>query len=175
VDASLVSEFTSLDFARFVAKYFYGEHSLEVQMPFIAKALGNIKIVPIVFGRVTFEQMYQLANKLLGISKKNNILIIASSDMSHFLNYEEANKIDNFTLQYIKNKDTDLLWKSETRNENRACGINPVITFLLYVKSKNGTVDILKYANSGDTAGDKSSVVGYLSAVAYTLGQNSDK
>jgi AmmeMemoRadiSam system protein B len=170
VDTSAVNEFASLDFVKFVAKYFYGEHSLEVQLPFIAKTLGNTKIVPIVLGKVNFKQMQQLADKLVEISKKKNILIIASSDMSHFLSYEEANKLDNSTLQYIKNKDANSLWKSEARNESRACGINPVITFLLYIKSRGGTVDILKYANSGDTAGDKSRVVGYLSAVAYILG-----
>jgi AmmeMemoRadiSam system protein B len=174
VDAVLANEFSSLDFCTYSTRYFQGEHSLEVQLPFVAKILGQIKIVPVILGKIDFEQMRAFSVKLAEISQKRNILIIASSDLSHFLTYEAANRLDRSTLKFIENKDAMSLWLSELKNENRACGLNPIITLLLYAKAKGVSIDILKYANSGDTAGDKSRVVGY-SAIAIYLPLEKDR
>ncbi|MDP2923244.1 MAG: AmmeMemoRadiSam system protein B [Candidatus Omnitrophota bacterium] len=172
IDAKLAKEFESLEFITYESKFFQQEHSIEVQLPFIIKVLGKVNIVPIIFGRVDFDQLEKLADKLVDISKKKNILIIVSSDLSHYNPYDTANKIDNKTIEFIKNKDVPSLHRSQEDDEGRACGMNPIITLILYAQARGAKIDILKYANSGDTAGDKSRVVGYVSAVTYIPQQN---
>jgi hypothetical protein len=167
IDKETVQEFNALKFFKPDPKYFYGEHSLEVQLPFLIKMLGKVKIVPLIFGKLDYFQLEKIAQKLKEISLKKNILLVVSTDLSHYHPYEEANRIDKDTIELIKNKDAYSLWISSQLGEARACGIYPVITFLIYTQLKNAQIKILKYANSGDTYGDKRRVVGYLSAVAY--------
>lgn len=167
IDGQLIESFKSLPFVQFEPKYFLGEHSLEVQLPFIIKVLDSPKIIPVLFGNTSYGQMEELAKKLGEISSQANILIVVSSDLSHFHPYQEAEKIDQDTIDLIKNKDTRNLWDSRDFGEGRACGIAPIITFLQYARLKEADIKILKYANSGDITGDKRKVVGYLSAVAF--------
>lgn len=167
IDADSAKEFSFLPFVNFDSIYFSGEHSVEVELPFIQKVLPGIKIVPVIFGDLSYQELEQTARLLKSLSDKKKILVIASSDMSHYLPYEKANILDTQTLGYIKNKSDMALWTGYQFNENRACGILPVITLLMYAQLRGGDVDILKYANSGDTAGDRSSVVGYSSDLVY--------
>jgi hypothetical protein len=167
VDKETLQEFNALRFFRLNPKYFYGEHSLEVQLPFLIKVLGKVKIVPLLFGKLNYSQIEEIAQKLKEISLKEKILIIVSTDLSHYHPYEEANRIDKDTIELIKNKDAYSLWVSSQLSQARACGIYPLITFLIYAQLKDADIKILKYANSGDTAGSKEKVVGYVSAVLY--------
>jgi len=167
VDKEIIQEFNSLEFFKANPKYFYGEHSLEVQLPFLIKVLGKVKIVPLIFGKVEYFQMKEVARKLKEISLKKKILLVVSTDLSHYHPYRQANRIDKETIKFIKDKDAYSLWVSSQLKEARACGIYPLITFLIYAQMKNAQIEILKYANSGDTFGRKTQVVGYLSAVAY--------
>lgn len=167
VDSQLAEGFKSLEFAIFEPKYFYGEHCIEVELPFVIKTLGKVKILPILFGKVDYEQMKQLAEKLSQVSSSRNILLVISTDLSHYQTYAKAVEIDKDTTKFIKKKDAHSLWFSRQFGGGRACGISPLVTFLIYAQIKEGDIKILKYANSGDMAGDKMKVVGYLSAAAY--------
>lgn len=175
VDDVLTSAFKDLSFVRFEAVFFNGEHCLEVELPFIKKVLAETKIVPILFGSISFIQMQELAKRLSQISSQKNVLIIVSTDLSHYHPYAKAVTIDKGTIELIENKDSQSLWNTRFYEGGRACGISPLITLGEYAKIKSAEVKILKYANSGDTAGDKSKVVGYLSAVFYLKDNTSQK
>jgi len=132
------------------------EHSLEVQIPFLQKVLKDFKIVPIIFGSED-EDWERLAQAILENIKDKKVLIIASSDLSHYLPYQEAQKIDSQTLEAILNLNTQNL---------EVCAKDSVKTLIEIAKLLGGKTKLLKYLNSGDTAGDKSKVVGY-GAIAF--------
>lgn len=147
------------------------EHSLEVQIPFLQVVLSNFKIVPLLFGYPDERMHHMLKEALLDVlsKSKKKILLIASSDMSHYHPYATAYKIDKTTLNLISNMDADNLEKKLKNKDVELCGSSAVLTVLQIAKKlKNEHIKILKYANSGDTAGDKSQVVGYTSAVIYS-------
>lgn len=168
VDDTLAKRFQGLSFVQFESRYFDREHCLEVELPFVRRVLGNVKIVPILFGQITHEEMKTLAKRLLHISSQKNILLVISSDLSHFHPYSDAVDIDRSTVELVQKKDVSSLWNTRDYADGRACGVAPIVTFLEYATLLGADVKILKYANSGDTAGDKKRVVGYVSAVAYT-------
>ncbi len=128
------------------------EHSLEVQLPFLQTVLNDFTLVPLVVGETTPEQVGEVLEKLWG---GEETLIVISSDLSHYHDYETAQKMDKLTSQAIENL------RSEDISYKQACGYFP-IQGLLYVARKLGmqakTVDL---RNSGDTAGAKDQVVGY--------------
>ncbi|MFH1563757.1 MAG: AmmeMemoRadiSam system protein B [Nitrospirota bacterium] len=143
-----------------------GEHSLEVQIPFLQQTLKEFKILPILISNPGDCQL--LAKSLISNTGGKKILYIASSDMSHYPPYEVANKVDTTTLALISgmdiNKLVDWLNQPQDKCSTLLCGSGAVLTLMLIAKElgvNNGT--ILKYANSGDIPiiGDKSKVVGY--------------
>jgi hypothetical protein len=133
------------------------EHSIEVQLPFLQKTLKKFKILPIIFGSED-EDWQSLAKAILENIKDRKVLIIASADLSHYLSYEKAREIDQKTLENIINLQTQDL---------EVCAIDSVKTLIEITKSLGGKAKLLKYLNSGDTAGDKSQVVGYGAVVFY--------
>lgn len=157
-----------LDWARFVPEAFAKEHSLEVQLPFVQKVLPGAKIVPIVMGSPSLSYAEDLAAKLKEIIKsRKDVLVIASTDLSHFHPYHDAKVIDKKTMGYFEGIDCKGLWQAEMGGDAELCGIAPVMTVLSFAKDNDAKIKILKYANSGDVAGDFSRVVGYVSAVFY--------
>lgn len=168
VDHKIAADFMGLEFVSPQTRYFSGEHSLEVQIPFLQTLLPGAKIVPFLFGEVTYDQLSAFARRLDEVTRRRKTLIVVSSDLSHYHPYEEASRIDARTLEYISRRDYSGLWTSLQLDERRACGIRGLIAFLMYTAERGDEIKILKYANSGDTGGDKSSVVGYVSAAAYS-------
>ncbi len=154
---------------KFLPEVFEKEHSLEVQLPFIQKTFGSVKIVPVLMGNSDPKVCQKLAsvlNELIGL--RDDVLVIASSDMSHYFSYDIANKMDTATLGAISEEDPEKLWEGcFVSHQMEMCGVVPVTTVLLYAKERGLQVQVLKHANSGDTAGDKSRVVGYSSAIFY--------
>lgn len=140
------------------------EHSLEVHLPFLQKVIPNFELVPIVVGDISPENLAPFINDLWGC---NETLIVISSDLSHFHQYEQANKIDSKTCNKILQFQTDL-------TPEEACGCRPVNGLLHLAKQKKLEIELLERCNSGDTAGDKQRVVGYASYLLYEK-QNSEK
>ncbi len=175
IDEEIAAQFMKLEFVEPQTRYFSGEHSLEVQIPFLQKVLPGARIVPLLFGDLTYKQLKSFARRIGELSGNKKLLVVVSTDLSHYHPYRQGASIDTRTLEYISRKDYAALWTSLQLDERRACGIQPLIAFLMYVDRLGGEMDILKYANSGDTGGDKSSVVGYVSAAAYRPNTTSSK
>lgn len=128
------------------------EHSLEVHLPFLQEVLGDLTLIPLVVGEATPEEVSEVLNALWGGAET---LIVISSDLSHYYDYDTAWRFDQATSRAI-----EALRPQDIRAE-QACGRNP-INGLLCAARKHGlrarTVDL---RNSGDTAGSRDEVVGY--------------
>ncbi len=135
------------------------EHSLEVILPFLQEALGDFNLVPLVVGQTDTEKTAQALAPFVS----NDVLIVISSDLSHFLDYDRAVAKDKKTLQTILAMDMAAL----LYNDNMACGMVGIEILLHLARLKNWRPLLLHYANSGDTAGDRDRVVGY-GAIAFT-------
>jgi MEMO1 family protein len=150
---------------------FSSEHSLEVELPFLQQAVPNLKVVMVSMRTESPERCRELAKALDKVFGGTKTLFVASSDMSHFHGYDQAKKMDLATLDLVDKLDTESLAEVLGTGKGELCGAGPVITLLELFKLRGGNaegVNVLKYMNSGDTAGDKSRVVGY-GAVALVL------
>ena len=127
------------------------EHSLEVQLPFLQKVLGEFSLVPLSVGAATNEEVEEVLERLWGGPET---LLVISTDLSHHHDYEDAKRIDGATLARIQGCATDL-------DHEEACGATALNGFLGLCTRKGLTVRLLAACNSGDTAGGKTRVVGY--------------
>jgi AmmeMemoRadiSam system protein B/AmmeMemoRadiSam system protein A len=129
------------------------EHSLEVQLPFLQQVLREFKLLPLVVGSATAEEVAAVVERLWGGPET---LFVISSDLSHYRGYEAAREIDGRTVQAILDFRTDI-------DHEQACGATPVTGFLLAAKRRGMRIELLDARNSGDTAGGRDRVVGYAS------------
>ena len=135
------------------------EHSLEVHLPFLQEVLGAFTLVPLTVGEATPQEVAQVLDHLWGGAET---LIVVSSDLSHYLPYQTAQRTDHQTVH-------DMLALDPHIDHHHACGATPVNGLLLVARRRGLTPTLLEVCNSGDTAGDKSRVVGYAS-LAFTEG-----
>jgi AmmeMemoRadiSam system protein B len=144
------------------------EHSLEIQVPFLQVALKEFRFVPLVLGEQDRQTCYTLADSIVKAIGDRRVLIVGSSDLSHFHSYEKAVKLDSVVLRRIEKMDAGGLLKDLEENVSEACGGGPAAVTMMVSKMLGADrTKILKYANSGDVTGDRGSVVGYASAVSY--------
>ncbi len=173
LDYKLIDELMKLDpMIHYVPEAHSQEHSLEIQLPFLQATLGDFKLVPIVMGDQSWENCVNLAKAIAAVVKKspdpNKILLVASSDLSHFHNYDTAVKLDSVVVDAVNDFDPEELNRALRSGKCEACGGGPMITVMLASKALGATkAKVLKYANSGDVTGDRGSVVGYMAAVLY--------
>ncbi len=160
-------------FVRYQAPAFEREHSLEVQLPFLQKVLENFKIVPLVMGKLSGPELRALADHLTTRIAQNRgrVLIIASSDMSHYHPYHEATAMDKTTLKQIESMDLRMLRKSLESGAGELCGSQAVTTLMRVAENIGARAKVLEYANSGDVTGDKTHVVGYGAVGFYVADQ----
>jgi MEMO1 family protein len=143
------------------------EHALEVQIPFLQSVLKDFKIVPIVMGDQSKMFVDHLAEKISKVVDEET-LVVASSDMSHFYDSSEANRLDSVVEQRINEFDFEQLLKDLDDHECEACGGGPIAAMMKAASLKNINKSlVINRSDSGDITGDKSEVVGYLSAVIY--------
>ncbi|MCJ7830297.1 MAG: AmmeMemoRadiSam system protein A, partial [Desulfobacterales bacterium] len=147
------------DLFRTVAASDRSEHSLEVILPFLQCYLGTFEIVPIVMGSGDFQRLAETLQALL----TPDTLVVASSDLSHFLAYTGAVRKDRETIGRIMDLDTDRLLSSE----NSACGKLPVLVLAALARRNRWQPVLLHYRNSGDATGDHQRVVGYAALAFY--------
>ena len=129
-----------------------GEHCLETQLPFLQVVLGDFKLIPIICGRVSGEQVADLLDRLWGGPET---LIVVSSDLSHYLDYQTCRALDEATRAVIERLDPVAL------TPEQACGATPVNGLLTAARRRGMRVRTLDLRNSGDTAGPRDRVVGY--------------
>lgn len=127
------------------------EHSIEVQLPFLQTVLTDFAIAPFVVGGATPAEVAEVMDVLWGGPET---LIVVSSDLSHYLPYDDARQIDRATADSI------LQTRPLSRHE-QACGATPINGLLLVARHRNLAPALLDLRNSGDTAGDRNRVVGY--------------
>jgi len=128
------------------------EHSLEVHLPFLQTVIESFSLVPLVVGDASPETVAEVLDALWGGPET---LVVISSDLSHYLGYDEARTSDNATCQAIENLDAHNI------HHDGACGATPIGGLLIAARRRGMQVTTLDLRNSGDTAGDKSHVVGY--------------
>lgn len=148
---------------------FAREHSLEVQLPFLQTVLDDFKIVPILMGRLSYASSEALASAILmATENRDDVLVIASTDMSHYHSYSEANEIDAATIKELMRLNPKTLYYKLVTGESELCGGAAVVSALIYANHQvKSEIKVLNYANSGDVTADKNRVVGYLSALIY--------
>jgi AmmeMemoRadiSam system protein B len=146
-----------------------GEHSLEVQLPFLQYILRDFKIIPIVIADQSWGNIQNLGNALASVLKDKKVLIVASSDLSHYHSYDEAYKLDETLVEFFADFEFQKILEGCENRRLEACGYGP-IAVMMYTCSSLGCKKskVLKYATSGDVPiGEKSQVVGYMSGVVY--------
>ena len=127
------------------------EHSLEVHLPFLQSVLGGFALVPVVVGDATPAQAAQLYEALWG---GDETVIVVSSDLSHYLPYDDARRRDGNTARAI-------LRLEDRLDPEEACGAAPINGLLRAARARSLRVEQVDLRNSGDTAGDRDRVVGY--------------
>jgi hypothetical protein len=133
------------------------EHSLEVHLPFLQTLLPDFKLLPLAVGMASSDEVAEVLETLWGGSET---LIVISSDLSHYLPYDNAKQVDGATADAILHLQSPL-------SHEQACGGTPINGLILAARRHGLTPHLLDLRNSGDTAGDKNRVVGY-GAFAFT-------
>jgi AmmeMemoRadiSam system protein B len=144
------------------------EHSLEMQLPFIARLFPRIPIVPIVMGYQTRTTAEQLGDAVADAIRGRRILLVASSDLSHYNNATIAGRMDAVVVRHVEALDPDALMRSLEEEPAHACGGGPMVAVLRAARLLGATrARVLRYADSGDVSGDKTAVVGYMAAAVW--------
>jgi AmmeMemoRadiSam system protein B len=149
---------------------FKPEHSVDVQIPFVKEALPGARVVPIIVPLESEAKLDALADLLHGaLSGDEHSLLVASSDLSHFFEYETARRLDDEILGWIERGEAASLMAHH--DERRGpCGLAPVVVAMRFVRRFGPRVRAarLDYKNSGDTRGGRGRVVGY-GALAWSV------
>lgn len=150
------------------------EHSVEIELPFLQRALaGEFKLLPVMIHsqdpKVSAALGQALAQVILSQPDKPTLLV-ASTDLSHFFTEEEAARLDNEMLRQIAAFSPEGVFEAEFSGKGSACGVAAVAAVLTAAKLLGGTrVEVLHHSTSGDVTGDHLQVVGYGAAVVLTI------
>jgi len=150
------------------------EHSLEMQLPFLAHLAPALPIVPLVMGYQTAATAFALGDALAKALRGRNALLIASTDLSHYHDAKTASALDQVVIDCVSRFDADSLQRALDERPEHACGGGPTVA-VMRAAQHAGARDsaVLHYADSGDVSGDKSAVVGYLAAAFGTFTRGS--
>jgi len=143
------------------------EHSLEIELPFLQRALvGEFKLLPVMARSQSANVSQQLGAALAETLRGKNALVVASTDLSHFYTQTEAVAYDTEMLRRIESFSPEDVLCADKEKQGFACGLGALTAVLWAAKALGAdTVKVLRHATSGDVTGDFSSVVGYGSAV----------
>lgn len=151
------------------------EHSLEMQLPFLQYLVPGLRIVPILMGSQTRDEVMALAEGLVEALRGREALLVASSDLSHYHPAAVANALDARVVEDVERFDPEGLMDRIERDHGSACGGGPIVAVMRAARALGADrATLLRYADSGDAGeGDKSHVVGYLSAALSAAGRPS--
>ena len=167
IDSELASAFTEA--SRYLepdTEAHAGEHSLEVELPFLQYLHPMLRIVPIAFKSADLEVLKAAGNDIASVirekSLRDQVLLLASSDMTHYETEHEARRKDTAAIQAIRKLDEDMLFDTVGRLDVSMCGYLPVAAMIACAKALGArSAQLVDYRTSGDVTGDRSSVVGY--------------
>ncbi len=174
VDEDLAQKLLKADprFAN-LPKIFDREHALEVQLPFIEKTWPHARLVPVIIGQPEPSICRALAEALMRLTaNRDDVLIVLSTDLSHYHDYQTAKQMDALTIEAVLNKDAKSLWEGVFSRRMELCGFTPVIAGLVIAQELSLKTQLIVKANSGDVTGDKSRVVGYAAIAFYEDQEN---
>ncbi|HSA76580.1 MAG TPA: AmmeMemoRadiSam system protein B [Nitrosarchaeum sp.] len=167
VDSEIAEEISKLTDVIEIDNFSHSrEHSLEVQIPMLQEIASNFKIVPIALINQSKEIAIKVGTAVAQIAQKNKVMIIGSSDFTHYESNEFAHKQDSALIEPILELDVDRFYDVLHKKDISACGYGAIASTMTACKEIGATKgELLKYATSGDISGDKSSVVGYGSII----------
>ena len=143
------------------------EHSLEMQLPFLQHLVSGLRLVPVLMGSQARAEVEALASALAGVlAGRRDVLLVASSDLSHYHPAPEANRLDAHVVGDVEHLAAEALMDRLEASREHACGGGPIVAVMRAAQALGADrADVLRYADSGDAGEhDKSRVVGYLSA-----------
>lgn len=154
------------------------EHSLEVQLPFIQHLKGAVRIVPIQMMDVRLETCVDVGKAVAqaitagglrtAAGEPPRVLVVASSDMSHYVSADIAKKKDHLAIRRILDLDAEGLYYTVRQENITMCGYGPAVAMLTACKALGATkAELIMYANSGEVSGDYEQVVGYAGIAVY--------
>lgn len=169
LDRDIIREIMEKDpMIRYVPEAHSKEHSIEIQLPFLQTVLPGFRLVPLVMGEQGMPGCRRLAETLSRSLKGKSVLLVASTDLSHFHPDSEARAMDQRVIANVERMDTEALQADFFKGASEACGGGPMVAVMLAAKHLGADVsEILNAANSGDVTGDRTSVVGYLAAALW--------
>ena len=145
-----------------------GEHALEVQLPFLQYLSDAVHFVPIALGPVDYAQLESLGRAIAGVLRRQAepVLMIASSDMSHYESDEIARRKDRLALEPILKLDAQALFDTVRREGVSMCGFGPMVSVLTAARLLGASqATLVRYATSGDINGELHEVVGYAGVI----------
>ena len=140
------------------------EHALEVELPFLRARSKDVTITPIILGSLRLDECLAVGELLARVvaSLPDEVLVVASSDLSHYLTDEEARRIDRRAIDPLCALDPERLYRTVYDEDISMCGVLPATAMLAYARARGATrAELLAYATSADAFGDTSRVVGY--------------
>lgn len=141
------------------------EHSVEVQVPFLQEVVPGARFVPIVMGDQSRYHCVALADALARALEGKNVLLVASSDLSHYHSYDEAVALDRRVIDDVKAFDAETLMEDLQNEVVEACGGGPMVAVMMAARRLGAEKSVvLFHCNSGDVTGERDRVVGYMSA-----------
>lgn len=153
---------------------FDGEHSLEIQLPFLQHMLGEFTLLPVMMGDQGLRACRELSAAVTKVVGEEDALLVASSDLAHLHDYQEVVAHDRYVQKFVNDFDPEGLASSLAKNEAQACGGGPIVTVMLAAKERGAdTAKVLRHMNSGDVTGMRTPgqyTVGYLAGVIYRRG-----
>jgi AmmeMemoRadiSam system protein B/AmmeMemoRadiSam system protein A len=174
LDTEFIADLKTADSEiRYVPKAHEKEHSLEIQLPFLQTVMPEFKLVPLVMGAQDLSTCRRLAKALSDCADNKSVLLVASSDLSHYHTRAEARKLDSRVAARVAAFDPKGLYSDLSKELSEACGGGPMIAVMLAAQQLGALhAEVLKVADSGDAFGDTSRVVGYLAAVFWAEKEN---
>jgi len=155
---------------------FDGEHSLEIQLPFLQQVLGTFTLLPVMLGEPLTSDRGLAACRELGaalakLMRDRKALIVASTDLSHLYDYDDVVRHDRVMVELVERFDIEGLARALIEGRCHACGGAPVVTTLLTAQALGANrATVLHYTNSSDVTGNRrpgSYIVGYMAAAIY--------
>lgn len=143
------------------------EHSLEIELPFLQRSLsGEFRLLPIMIREVSAQAVEALGTALAKIISGRSVLLVASSDLSHFYDQLQAEQLDGEMLYQVESFNPAGVLQAEEEGKGFACGRNAIAAVLWAAQEMGANkVTVLNHATSGDVTGDYSGVVGYAAAI----------